>query len=790
MNINYEIGLNDEQIAERVRTGKRNITQNHITKTRTQIIKENVCTLFNFLNVIIAVALAIVGAWSNMVFICIISLNIIISIAQELKAKKLVENLSLLSRPDVALKRNGEEGNYSIDEIVLDDIMLLNSGRQICCDSFVLRGEIEVNESLLTGESDPIIKKEGDRLLSGSSVISGKCYAQVEHVGEENYAAKIVGEVKKLKKIHSELMQSMRKVTKLTSFLIIPLGILLFVQAYWWRGDTTFSSVVSSSAALLGMLPKGLVLLISVSLAGGVIRLAKKNVLIQDLHSLESLAHVDVLCLDKTGTLTEGIMKVDKEYLMSEDGERSFDFHQIIGSFLKYSDDNNTTFQALKDHYVENDVYIPMAKIPFSSQRKWSSVTFKDLGTLVVGAPERLIRSKVPKSLRDEIVCGNRVIIVGITEEHLEKDSELPPIIPLAGIVITDHVRENAASTLDYFLNEGVDVKIISGDNPATVSAIAKEAGLHSYADFINMDTIEEQEDFSKLVNQYSIFGRTTPIKKKKLVEALKQNGHCVAMVGDGVNDLLALKEADCSIAVAQGSDAARQISQLVLLDSDFASLPKVLSEGRRVVNNVTRAAGVFFIKTIYSVLLTIACVLLNIPFPFIPIQITVLDALIEAYPAFLTAFEPNHEKIKGRFLTSAIRSALPHAISITISVLFIFWFFNLRGISESQWRTMAYLLVGIISMEAVIISSYPFNILRSFVCSTMVLGYTAVILLVHSLLKIEMISTDYILIFIGLVVAGISIERGISFVINFVKIKKTGVETNTHSARPDLRTR
>lgn len=770
MDINYKYGLSDEQVEERVRAGKKNITSNNITKTKGEIVKENVCTLFNALNVLIAVALALVGAWSNMVFILIILLNILIGIWQELKAKKLVEDLSLLSKPELILVRNGSEQVYFVDDIVMDDIMLLNSGKQICCDSLVVNGELEVNESLLTGESDPVTKKAGDHLLSGSSVISGKCYAQVEHVGDDNYVAGLANDAKKLRKINSELLKSMRKVTGFTTFLIIPLGIFLFVQAYYFRGDNISSSIVASAAALLGMLPKGLVLLISVSLAGGVIKLSKKNVLIQDLYSLETLAHVDVLCLDKTGTLTEGRMKVHEEYFWERGKGYLNNFEEIMGSFLMYSDDTNATFQALEDYYEKKDTFIPLEKIPFSSQRKWSAICFEDLGTVVIGAPERLLDSEMPVNLKEAIESGKRVIVMGITKEKLEKDSELLNVVPLAGIVITDSVRANAAETLDYFIKEGVEVKIISGDNPVTVSAVAKEAFMPGYEAYINMDTVDEQSDYSELVSKYSIFGRTTPTKKKKLVEALKQNGHCVAMMGDGVNDLLALQEADCSIAVAEGSDAARQISRLVLLDSDFSSLPSVVDEGRRVVTNVTNAAGVFFIKTIYSIILTIVCILLNIPFPFIPIQITFLDAVVEAYPAFLTAFEPNYQRIKGKFLPSAIKKSLPNALAIVISIVIVMWAAHINIIPESQGYTIAYLLVGIISMGEVIRSNYPFNPLRIFVCSTMVLGYMAGLLLFHSLLEIEKISFEYILYFGIIVFIGIIVERGMSYLLHFSK--------------------
>lgn len=770
--VDCKAGLNKKQIADRINEGKQNIVQSNITKTKGQIIKSNVFTLFNLLNLLIAVALAAVGAWSNMIFISIILMNIIIGIAQELKAKKLVEELSLLSMPTVTVIRDCEEQTVTVEEIVQDDIMLLESGKQISCDSVVMEGELEVNESLLTGESDSVIKRAGDRLLSGSSVICGKCYAQVEHVGNENYAAKISEEAKKMRSVNSELMNSMKKVTKITSFLIIPLGIILFAEAFFLRGDTTFSAVVSSAAGLLGMLPKGLVLLISISLAGGVIKLAKQKVLIQDLYSLESLAHVDILCLDKTGTLTEGKMQVSRTYDLGKENGMEADFSRIMGSFLHHSDDNNATFQALKEYYQEEDAYGVIRKIPFSSQRKWSAITFEGAGTFVVGAPERLLAGRIPGYLQKEIEHGKRVIIAGITGETVQPDEDLTKVQPLMAVVINDKVRENASETLRYFRKEGVEIKIISGDNPAAVSSIGKEAGLANYRAYIDMSTIGEDADLTQITSQYTVFGRTTPLQKKQLLQAMKEQGHSVAMTGDGVNDLLALKEADCSIAVAEGSDAAKQVAQVVLLDSDFSSLPDVLLEGRRVVNNVTRVAGVFFIKTIYSVLLTIICILLNAPFPFIPIQITLIDAAIEAYPAFLTAFEPNGNKVGERFLPAAFRRAVPNAIAIVFGVLAVYLAAPLLGIGAGQMNTTAYLLVAIVSIAAVIRSSAPFTKLRVFVCSTMTFGFLAAITLFHSLLKIERLSFDAIMLLGFVSVGALLLERIVAMIIHIIQGK------------------
>ena len=692
-------GLSAAQVQQKKESGKQNLPPEKSTKSTSQILKDNICTLFNLFNVLIAIALALVGAWSNMMFICIIAVNTLIGIVQELHAKKLVEKLSLLSAPTVRVIRDGKHSEIPIHELVEQDVIELEAGNQVCSDCVILVGEAEVNESLLTGESDPVLKPEGSHLLSGSFIVSGRCRACVEHVGAENYAAAIAREAKRLRGIHSELLSSMRKVTHFTAFLIPPLGILLFLEAFLLRGDTLNHAVVTTAAGLLGMLPKGLVLLISISLAVGIITLSRKKVLVQELFALETLAHVDTLCLDKTGTLTRGKMQVEKVY--SAEPQGSVLFEELIGSFLQYTDDNNATFQALKAHFAASDVFSPIHKIPFSSERKWSAIEFQNAGTFVIGAPERLGASVPPHLERDE-QTGKRLLLAGYTKEPLDQNSPLPHIQELAYIVISDSIRPNAAETLAYFQKEGVALKLISGDNPVTVSALAKQVGFPEAERYLDMTGITEEAQIEKAAADYSIFGRVSPLQKKQLVQALQKKGHAVAMTGDGVNDLLALRQADCSIAMAQGSDAARQISQVVLLDSDFSALPSVLSEGRRVVNNITRVAGVFFVKTIYSVLLSLVCLVLNIPFPFMPIQITLIDLIIEGYPAFFISFEPDNRRITGRFLPSVLRRAFPNAVSILICFVVLLALSWVMPIPTAQFDLLLYLLVGTVGIQAI----------------------------------------------------------------------------------------
>lgn len=758
-------GLTSQQVADQKAKGLKNEETKKISKSTGQIIRENVCTLFNLFNLIIAIALACVGAFSNLLFIVIIIANILIAVIQELRAKKLVDQLSLLSMPHARVIRDGKEQQIMVEDLVLDDVICLYAGQQICADAIILEGEAEINESLLTGESDPVNKTSGDHVLSGSFVISGKCYAQVEHIGNDNYATHIANEAKKMKRIHSELMTSMKKVTRFTGFLIIPLGVALFLEAFFLRGENSASSVISTAAGLLGMLPKGLVLLISISLAVGVGRLAKRKVLVQELYSLETLAHVDVLCLDKTGTITEGNMKVETVYdLTTKDIPWYAD---AIGSFLHYTDDNNATFKAIADYYSESNRYKPVQKIPFSSQRKWSAMTFEGIGTLVLGAPERLTNTPLPGEIRHEIENGNRVILVGITNDPITSDHPLTGVIPLKAIVITDPIRENAKATFDYFKREGVAIKVISGDNPATVAAIAKKAGLEGAENYIDMSTVQTKDDIAKAAISYSVFGRVSPQQKKMLVEVLQKRGHKVAMTGDGVNDILALREADCSIAIAEGSDAARQVSQLVLLNADFSSLPYVLQEGRRVVNNITRVAGVFFVKTIYSVLLSIICVCTNQPFPFLPIQITLIDLAIEGYPAFFMSFEPDGRKVEGRFLPSVFRRAIPNAVATTIGVVALFIIAPLFGISPEQTNTIMYLLVGFVGIAAVFKACWSFNLLRGFLFLTMTVGYFVAAFLFKGLLHLQVPSGKALLIFAIAAVGSVIVERVAALITN-----------------------
>ena len=761
-------GLNDEQVQERIKEGKINKVEDDKTRTNWEIIRDNVCTLFNLFNLLIAIALIAVKAYTNLAYMLIIIINIVIGIAQEIHARNLVQKLSVLKVSKALVVRNGKEKEMNIDEIVLDDIIILDAGRQICADSIVEEGEVEVNESLLTGESDTILKQKGDKLLSGSYVVSGKCYSKVEKVGKDNFAAQITSETKKYKRAESELVNSMKKVTHFTSFVIIPVGLILFVQAYFFRNVDITNSVVSTAAALLGMLPKGLMLLITISLATGVIKKKKKRVLVQDLYSVETLAHIDTLCLDKTGTITEGRMKVDSVNVYNEKC-MPHSLQKMMTAFVNEMTDNNATFMALKDYYKGDDKFEVADTMAFSSERKWSSISFKNEGSIVLGAPERLIEKssmQMPEEIISAQKAGKRMLFIAYTSKVVS-DENLPSLEIVAAITLDDPLRKNAKEMLGFFKRQNVDIKVISGDNPLTVSSIAKKAGLESYDSYIDLSSISSDDEIPALVDKYSVFARVMPHQKSIIVKALQEKGHRVAMTGDGVNDVIALKQADCSITLPEASDIARQVSQIVLLNSDFSVLKDVLMEGRRVVNNITNVARIFFIKTIYSMILSLFNIVTNTAFPFIPIQITLIDLIIEGYTSFFLSFKENSKPIRGTFLRTVIKNALPYALAIIVSIVIITFTRQGLNLSPEEAETAMYLAIGGISVFAVIEACRPFTKISTFLCTTTALGYLFAVFLFKNLLHLTPITENILMIFIVNLILAYIFVAGMKTLIN-----------------------
>ncbi|RBR83137.1 cation-translocating P-type ATPase [Enterococcus faecalis] len=768
--VDLKKGLSTEEVAKQKELGLQNNYEENVAKSTKDIIFDNVMTLFNFLNFAIAVCLLFVGAYSNLAFLAIIIVNMSIGIFQEIHARNLVQKLSIVAKENVHVVRNGVQQEIDTKELVMEDIVIISAGEQVPSDMEVIDGKVEANEALLTGESDLIEKEIGDTLLSGSFIVSGQAYARVIHVGAENYAVKITQEAKVHKPIQSELVNSIRKVSKFTSWVIIPLGIILFVEAFWLRDAGIKTSVVASAAALLGMLPKGLVLLISIALTTGVIKLAKKRILVQDMYSIETLAHVDTLCLDKTGTITEGKMKVQKAIILHDKYEELFP--QIIGSYLSESTDNNITMQAIRDHYEVSNRFGAKEVLAFSSERKWGAIEFPEIGTVYLGAPERLVDdSRLPEAVFTAQENGYRVLMLAIAEQQPLNETKMPYLEPLAILEIDDPIRQNAKETLAYLKEEGIDLKVISGDNPVTVSNIARRAGLPGYESYIDLSTKTTEAEVREAVQQYTVFGRVSPQQKRTIVRELKDTEHVVAMTGDGVNDVLALREADCSIAMAEGDGATRQISNLVLLDSDFTTLPDVLFEGRRVVNNVTRVSSVFFIKTIYSFILSIICALTAIAFPFIPIQVTLIDLAIEGYPAFFLSFEGDKRKVVGKFLPTALKNASVNALLVVANIIAVYLIGQNQGFSSLDTTTlMYYLLVGI-SCTAVVRACLPLNPLRIFLVFSTIIGIYVAAMLFHNILEIGFLTSQTM----GLFFIMMAINIVVRVTIGFVQMKRAG---------------
>ena len=732
MEMNELKGLTHEEVRKKIQRGQTNEFKANTSTSTWQIIKRNVFTLFNALNFVIALALVAVQAWSNLVFFAVICFNALSGIATELRAKRTIDKLNLMSKELVTVIRAGEEETIDPEEIVLGDLIKLSAGDQTPSDAIVQKGVAEANEAMLTGESDLVLKEEGDELLSGSFLASGQVYARVHRVGANNYANKLMVEAKTLKPINSRILYNLAKISSFTGKIIIPFGIALFCEAFLIKLLPMKDSVITSSTALLGMLPKGIALLTVTSLLTAVIKLGMRKVLVQEMYSVETLARVDTLCLDKTGTITQGKMTVKGIHSLSEHfSEETIEV--ILAAYMQNSEDNNPTAQAIRKAYGELEhAYTAESIIPFSSDRKWGAMTLTNLGTIYLGAPEMLLKENPPAVLEAQ-AHGSRVLILARSVEAIDMhDLTLPSDVEaIAVIEILDPIREGAAETLDYLRSQDVDLKIISGDNPVTVSYIAKEAGFESYESYIDCSKIEDDE-LVDLAESTAIFGRVSPHQKKLLIQTLKAAGRTTAMTGDGVNDILALREADCSIVMAEGDPATRQIANLVLLNSDFNDVPEILFEGRRVVNNIGRIAPIFFIKTIYSFILAIICIASALffdvhyllIFPFIPIQITLIDQFVEGFPPFVLTFERNIKPVEKHFLKRSLHLALPNALMVVFSVLFVRLWGAHHGLSSLDMSTLSYYLLGSIGFLSVIRACLPLNIWRGLLIIFSVCGF------------------------------------------------------------------
>lgn len=713
-----EKGLTADEVQERVTSGKVNGDQNVKTKSVAQILRENIVTFFNFIFIVFAVLicffidssekfLTIVG---NFGFLILIVFNALVGIVQELRAKHTIDKLSLISAPKAVVIRDGEQKEIAVKDIVLDDITVLASGSQICADSFVVEGSIEVNESLITGEPDAILKNVGDKIMSGSFVVSGNAKAQVEHVGMDNFATKISAGAKYFKKPNSEIWRSLMFIVKVMATILVPMGVMLFCVKYFAQENpeqaekiitTLFgykinqylsTTVLGTVATLIGMIPSGLVALSSTVFCVSVIRLSRHKTLAQDLYCIETLARVDVLCLDKTGTITEGTMDVNS--IEPVKNREIVEIKQIIKNVTSALEDNNATINALRSYVGDIDVSCTAEQIvPFSSARKWSGARINGV-SYVIGAPEFVFKKKtktLEKNTEEMAKKGYRVMVVASSKNKFA-DSELPSALKLESFIyITDKIRAEAPDTLRFFKHEGVTVKVISGDNPETVRAVAMRAGLEDCDNIIDMSTLTTEEEVYDAATKYTIFGRVLPDQKLMLVKALKKAGHTVAMTGDGVNDVLALKEADCSVAMASGSDAAKNVSSLVLLDSNFSSMPRVVAEGRRSINNLERSAALYIMKTVYNTLLALLFMVVTAPLPFTPQNLTIMGAVTIGMPSVVLALEPNADRVTGRFLPKVLSNALPGGITVMLGAIAVILCnrFFLTNLTDAQSQTV-----------------------------------------------------------------------------------------------------
>lgn len=713
-NPEIEKGLTTEEVELRQMAGLANIGDTGSTKSITNIITSNIFTFFNFLNFGIAAWLISVNAAiTQLFFMGVITANITIGIIQEIRAKKTIDKLSLLTAPTAIVIRDGSELEIGVSDVVIDDILHLSSGKQIPADCVVRQGTVEANESLLTGESDPIIKKKGDTLYSGSFIVSGNCYAQATAVGHNIYIQKLTNQAKKYKKPQSDLLGSLKIIIRIVGALIIPIAITLFYLMSTYSALPYNEIVQKTAGAMIGMIPSGLFLLTSMALAVGVIRLAQNNTLVQELYCIEMLARVDTLCLDKTGTITDGTMTVKS--IIEYKNDTGIPLKNIISAMINAQNDPNLTSDALAERFGTAKRIRHKALIPFSSQRKYSAVQFDRYGTFILGAPEFVVKENynlIAREVDKQSQEGYRVLAVAFSDGEIIDNQVQGKVSPLALIMIEDTIRPDAIDTIEYFKSHNVDVKVISGDNPITVSRISQRAGIANADKYVSLEGMQDKE-VVRSASRFTVFGRVSPQQKKLLIESLKNNGRTVAMTGDGVNDILALKEADTSIAMASGSEAARNVSHLVLLDSNFSSMPKVVSEGRRVINNVQRVSTLFLTKTIFSFLLVIVAIIRKGVYPIQPNQLILIDYLVIGIPSFFLALEPNNRQVKGKFLWNILRSALPGALVVMINSLIIFAFQPSLGMSDKVTETLVVISATVVSLTVLYRVSTPFNKMR-----------------------------------------------------------------------------
>ncbi len=733
-------GLTSQEVRERIANGQVNVAVNPPSKTTKQIVTSNVCTYFNLVFLIITIMLIVVGSFKELTFLPIIMANTLIGIFQELRAKKVLDNLTMLNTPSATILRDGEQRELPINELVKDDVVIFKAGNQIPADCKVIEGHVAVNESLLTGEENEIHKSLGDTLMSGSFIVSGECYAKLERVGKDSYISKLTLEAKAIKTgEQSEIIRSLNKIVKTVGIIIIPVGAILFYQQFFVLGESAKISIEAMVAAILGMIPEGLFLLASVTLVISAMKLATEKVLLHDMKSIETLARVDTLCVDKTGTITDGTMKVVDVYHVNKKIEAE-KLTNLIGDFAAAQNNDNITMEAIKKYFIDNTGRKARSVAGFSSKYKYSGVEFEDI-SLVLGAPDILLSSNY-ENFREKIEeynkVGYRVLAFGKYSSVPDGNELTGKVEPYSLIVLENPIREKAVETFEYFYNQGVDIKVISGDNPLTVSKIAEKAKIKNASQYLDMRTIKTDEELEEAALKYTVFGRVTPEQKRKLVQALKRAGHTVAMTGDGVNDVLALKDADCSIAMASGSDAAVQTSQLVLLESDFSKMPSVVREGRKVVNNLQRSGSLFLVKNIFSMATALLSIFFALRYPLKPSQISLISMFTIGIPGLLLSQIPNTELIKGNFIGNIMAKALPGGVTNTILVIMMVLAGILFDINMDEISTASTILLGIVGLIVLYSISRPMDIFKTCIWITCTIGITISVLLFKDLFSLN----------------------------------------------------
>lgn len=755
-------GLTSAQAKALAEAGWDNRSVASPTKSDKQIVRENLLTYFNLIFVVLAVCLLLVGDWKDMTFLFIVAANAVIGIVQQLRSKRTIEKLTLLSAAKVRTVRDGAVAELASDALVREDVIELTAGCQIPADATVLTGQVQVNESLITGEADAIAKAAGDSLLSGSFVINGKCRARLDQVGADSYAAKLTLAAKKdAGPGKSEMMRSLDRLIRFIGVVLIPIGGALFYNQHAVQELGLRQAVVSTVAALIGMIPEGLFLLTSVALAVSVVRLARNRTLIHEMNAIETLARVDVLCVDKTGTVTSPQMEVREVVPLDVEAYPETEISDILGAFYRCLEPDNDTAKAIAERYSYGPAWPHRETVPFSSATKWSAVNFPGRGSYVLGAPEYVLGSEfAPLEKRTAYYAekGCRVLLLAQCD-GAEPGRLIGLVVPIALVVLENPIRPAAPKVFDYFHSQGVAVKVISGDNPVTVSAVAAQAGIDGAGSWVDARELQTDQDIARAVGEYTVFGRVVPNQKRKIVRALQSQGHTVAMTGDGVNDVLALKDADCGVAMASGADAACQVAQLVLLDSDFAAMPKVVAEGRRVINNIQRASALYLVKNILSFFLAIITLFADFPYPFVPIQLTLISALTIGVPSFFLALEPNHDLVRGKFLHNVLRRAFPGGLTAIAVILFAELFVYTFGLTLEELSTICVVLMAVNGLTVIYYAARPLDAKRIALLVTMSVALLAAILFFGEVFALSGLSFAAWLVLIVLVLLVVPVQ-------------------------------